>query len=109
MIVRKPRTSFVSCRSTATASQGRQSLFLTDSSDCGLEKCHGIKVLISDRIVLQRSEGIRTRFIVHGKEVCLQVSKKAAEVCRLSSGVHRSLGYVNLTADCERFEASVSY
>lgn len=49
-----------------------------------------------DLTAFQRSEGLGAGLVLHGEEVRLQVSQKAAEVCRLSSGVHRSLGYVEL-------------
>lgn len=48
-------------------------------------------------IDFQRSEGFGAGLVLHGEEVRLQVPQKAAEVRRLSSGVHRSLGYVDVT------------
>lgn len=49
-----------------------------------------------DFTAFQRSEGFGAGLVLHGEEVCLQVPQKATEVRRLCSGVHRSLGYVEL-------------
>lgn len=59
-------------------------------------KASDIKVCIESwgLVMLQRSEGLRAGLVVHGEEVCLQVPQKAAEVRGLSSGIHRSPGYV---------------
>lgn len=92
-IGRKPRTFSGSCRSMATASQGQLTLFHQTSWWHVFLWWTNIML---DLAAFQRAEGFGAGLVLHGEEVRLQVPQKAAEVRRLSSGVHRSLGYVEL-------------
>ena len=47
--------------------------------------------------MLQRIEGLGAGFFVHGEEVRLSLPQEAAQVCRLSSGVHLPSRYDDIT------------
>lgn len=73
----------------ATASQGQLRAFQT-------RLLGGQKLMLDSLPAFQGSEGFGAGLVLHGEEVRVQVPQKAAEVRGLSSGVHRSLGCVEL-------------
>lgn len=72
----------------ATASQGHMTAFQT--------RLLGGRKLMLDLAAFQGSEGSGAGLVLHGEEVRVPVPQKAAEVRGLGSGVHRSLGCVEL-------------